>query len=1124
MWRSSQANKPKPLKLVQPAFTSYSPNILQPTPLQTTTSSTLDPLIGSLPLSVFTRILSYLPVPDIPNVARTCRILARVVRTDERVWNARCVVLGLLDNSAQDGQDNAKIQNRRKQSITTTRNGHPPITAAPINLNDDDFGDFASQPLSAISDRNATSGTGAADDEFEDVFGDFTSAGVPAISSTTQAQRLASPRKDDGVSLLDIDFEEGNNVPLPSTLATSKKTPQKATLQKRTTGFFAVNPAVLSSPSSGRPSGTSKDGSCHAYNTYKEQHIRLTPYVKVLRSCSTANSSTITSSISASQALSLLFPPTQNGPAPLDVQASVLADLLSFLSAAVEPTRDWGWLRRVLGGVCDRFESVCLNAFDRAEKLAESTTNSPFSPAQSMNTTDSATTALRLVAEASWDVYRTTRETEPREKRYRPYAKDSVFTTSAKFGSSNATFVQEFIHDQSEWELGRAWVEKREVFYEGNKWDSTKNIVWVASAQSIIRDELTSPYYSKVAQSQSGKTHRLDFTPMNDFISHVLAAVNQDGAVITKVFPGMAGLIVIYKFTDRLANDVVAEYINPLLSECRLLSQELFLTATPATFVESWRVVEKMAEVAKKLIPDGAEKVEGGIAPVSLDYSRLLGQVVYVVTQVSPMTLQYDMFEVNMDEYLEEEIEHVKSSLNSICVAWDQQSGPSTGSTAKPEARSTFLSSSNPDQVKRNVLAGFRDVLLLPVTIVPLTVSYGVNAIVTGGTQAVNGLSMLNPQKWGGQTAATTPVVEATGGQSKDTDVVADDNADTEAELPSVMVQPVDVDQVWASEKSDVSSLKNESLQSSTTPSKADPRFSQMQLLLSLDIILELIHADRESLKRIETFKDYTGKYGRKVKDAIEEVFVLLLRAVGDRHIAPGFQKAIDQMGTYKPEKGDDATSVAPLLQFFELVHIGDTIQSMVQVYFDKELAAYIDKTDFLNGAMQQKKKFEATLDESVAAGLNAGIEVLMNQVEHIIQTETIPGQYCPPAGQDLELGPTKGCEDAIKCLELHCTLLQGSASKEVLEVFYQEVGIRLQAILQRHIKRQIISLEGGFQMISDLNAYYAFVASLKQPRITEDFSNLKMIGHVYIVADAKDLAQIVRDVARYGATFRPEE
>jgi hypothetical protein len=64
--------------------------------------------------------------------------------------------------------------------------------------------------------------------------------------------------------------------------------------------------------------------------------------------------------------------------------------------------------------------------------------------------------------------------------------------------------------------------------------------------------------------------------------------------------------------------------------------------------------------------------------------------------------------------------------------------------------------------MKRNVLAGFRDVLLLPVTIVPLTVSYGVNAIVTGGTHAVSGLSMLNPQKWGGNgNAATAAIVDA---------------------------------------------------------------------------------------------------------------------------------------------------------------------------------------------------------------------------------------------------------------------------------------------------------------------------------------------------------------------------
>lgn len=49
-------------------------------------------------------------------------------------------------------------------------------------------------------------------------------------------------------------------------------------------------------------------------------------------------------------------------------------------------------------------------------------------------------------------------------------------------------------------------------------------------------------------------------------------------------------------------------------------------------------------------------------------------------------------------------------------------------------------------------------------------------------------------------------------------------------------------------------------------------------------------------------------------------------------------------------------------------------------------------------------------------------------------------------------------------------------------------------------------------------------MSSLKQQRITDDFSDLKMLGNVYIVSDARDLAQIVRDVSRYGGAFTPEE
>jgi len=47
-------------------------------------------------------------------------------------------------------------------------------------------------------------------------------------------------------------------------------------------------------------------------------------------------------------------------------------------------------------------------------------------------------------------------------------------------------------------------------------------------------------------------------------------------------------------------------------------------------------------------------------------------------------------------------------------------------------------------------------------------------------------------------------------------------------------------------------------------------------------------------------------------------------------------------MSLYKPADHAVDDSVAPLVQFFELVHIGDTIAQMVQVYYDRELVCMI--------------------------------------------------------------------------------------------------------------------------------------------------------------------------------------
>ena len=187
-----------------------------------------------------------------------------------------------------------------------------------------------------------------------------------------------------------------------------------------------------------------------------------------------------------------------------------------------------------------------------------------------------------------------------------------------------------------------------------------------------------------------------------------------------------------------------------------------------------------------------------------------------------------------------------------------------------------------------------------------------------------------------------------------------------------------------------------------TSTSKVLVSMDNLDLFLSLDIALELIHAARDSLKRLESFfpppptasaadgllpssaaarqaqapqstatksldrraslsvddEDgkniwsicgFPGQTGVKLRETIQEVFVLLLIALRERHLEPGFNIAVDQMRVWKPlqhpkapgatePKKDEEAVVAPLLGFFELVHVGDTIGSMVQVYFDREM------------------------------------------------------------------------------------------------------------------------------------------------------------------------------------------
>jgi recyclin-1 len=310
-------------------------------------------------------------------------------------------------------------------------------------------------------------------------------------------------------------------------------------------------------------------------------------------------------------------------------------------------------------------------------------------------------------------------------------------------------------------------------------------------------------------------------------------------------------------------------------------------------------------------------------------------------------------------------------------------------------------------------------------------------------------------------------------------------------------------------------------------------RLEGIKSLFSIEVALELTHLAKASIERAAIMVNVGGKQGSAAKEQCEAVFVELLDILGNRHVRPGFDKAVEHLGNYNPRQvreyraqGQDpssteATGVEPLVTFLELVNVGDLIQQMIDVFYSQEMVAtkLTDRDDFLNQAVKEKKRFEQMLDERVAAGLNKGIDVLMDEVEYICATTQQPTDFnpAPPPNSsgsnsnssaipNIDPTPTPTAHQVIATISGHTGMLLGSTDKTTLDVFLQEVGLRLFTLLCKHIKRQRISSPastgGAIKLIADLNLYANFIStSLRQKSLGPYYAALRELGQIYLVA-----------------------
>lgn len=245
--------------------------------------------------------------------------------------------------------------------------------------------------------------------------------------------------------------------------------------------------------------------------------------------------------------------------------------------------------------------------------------------------------------------------------------------------------------------------------------------------------------------------------------------------------------------------------------------------------------------------------------------------------------------------------------------------------------------------------------------------------------------------------------------------------------------------------------------------------------LFSIEVALSLVHTAKSGLERAAQFVTLGGETGAAVKQQCEAIFVALVRILGHRHLIFGFNKAVDHLSNYRPrEQGDrDQSGVEPLVTFLELVNVGDLILQMIDVFYEQELigSKLTDRNDFLDPAVKEKKKFEQILDERVAAGLNKGIDVLMEEVDYILATRQLATDFNPSMSTDphrktMDVSVTEAAAAVVDVVSSHTRMLVGSTDKSTLDVFNQEVGLRLFTALCKHLKRQRISVEGSLKLI----------------------------------------------------------
>ena len=504
-----------------------------------------------------------------------------------------------------------------------------------------------------------------------------------------------------------------------------------------------------------------------------------------------------------------------------------------------------------------------------------------------------------------------------------------------------------------------------------------------------------------------GASGKVSLEESFSFFSNLSSALNEQISIIDRIFPVTVSAEI--PFLEQVGTDVLMEYLSTLFDEVHRQNLESFLIAVSGTY-------QQAIELAGSLRP-------------SNDSGEDFFESLYSVIAKA--------FELHVDLYLNEEYAFFKRKSDTEVSQWERQLSEQDASM-----QSLYMSNVNRQADKRDFMTSFKKVVMMPVNVLP-------------------SFPMSSP--FGGKSATAKALVNG-------------DNLEvarpTQSQNSSRPVTPNAIDK---SGRPTTPFAEPPTTELAARTAIMTSRLEGIRSLFSIEVALNLVHAAKSSIERMAVFFKSGSQFGEDARKQCQLIFVLLLQILGTRHIKAGFDKAVDHLANYNPKEIRDHghTGVAPLVTFLELVNVGDLIQQMLDVFYEQELVAtkLTDRNDFLDPAVKEKKRFEQMLDERVAAGLNKGIEVLMSEVEFVCATtqkaeDFNPGSTGAAENNVMDIGPSETASRIVEIVSSHTKMLVGSTDKNMLDVFNQEVGVRLFTTLCKHLKMQRISVLGSIKLI----------------------------------------------------------